>query len=281
LLVKLANGASLDLSIVPLDEVKPHEDTIPKILDSLVRDLGRTKEQRDPILVDKRTHTALDGMHRRAALEVLGAKFAVCAEYDYMSDSVKLERWLRYFIAPSEDFLSQLISLLQFRHSDNFRAAAKEVDSARSKIALLSADKSYVSEREWGILEVYDALGAIDKLCADNKIELEFATENSKYELFTSEAVHVLYPEKLTKKDVLEMVRENRVFPCKTTRHIVPARPMGLFFPLEKLQNSSKSDCSDMLENIVNLSKIEIENRDVWYEGRRYSEPLAIFRKSK
>jgi L-serine kinase (ADP) len=281
LLVKLPDGTSFELSIVPLTEVKPHEATIPTLLHSIVRDLRRTREQRDPILVDKRTHTALDGMHRRAALEKLGAKFAVCAEFEYLGDSVKLERWLRYFIAPSEHFLSELISLLELRQSKNFREAAKEVDLEQSKLALLSAANSYVSRRRWKILEVYDALGQIDQLCSDNQIDLEFATESSKFELFTSESVHVLYPERLSKRDVLAMVRENRVFPCKTTRHIVPVRPMGVFFPLDNLKNSTELECSKRLEDIVNLSKIEIEKRDVWYEGRRYSEPLAIFRRNK
>jgi hypothetical protein len=281
MLVKLRDGTSFELSIVPLREIKPHEATIPKILDSLVEDLRRTREQRDPIIIDKKTHVALDGMHRRSALEKLDAKFTVCAEFDYLEDSVKLERWLRYFIAPSEEFHLKLVSLLKLRQSKNFREAAKEVDLERSELALLSAANSYVSDRQWKIFEVYDALGQIDQLCSDYKIELEFTTESSKFEMFTSESVHVIYPEKLTKKDVLEMVRENRVFPCKTTRHIVPVRPMGVFFPLENLQNSSESECSEKLESIVNLSKIEIERREVWYEGRRYSEPLAIFRRTR
>ena len=121
-------------------------------------------------------------MHRRAALNALGARFAVCAEFEYLEDSVKLERWLRYFIAPSEHFLSELISLLKLRRSKNFRKAASEVDSEESKLALLSAASSYVSERRWNILEVYDALGQVDQLCSDYKIESEFTTESSKFE---------------------------------------------------------------------------------------------------
>jgi len=220
-------------------------------------------------------------MHRRAALEALGAKYCLCAEYDYLSSSIILERWLRYFIAPNDEFLAELISSLRLRECKNFEEAVKEVDRGDSRIALLSAGRSLVSDRNWNVLQVYDAVGKIDLLCKKYRIELEFTPESFKFELFTSESVYLLYPEKLAKENVLEIARESKVFPCKTTRHIVPIRPMGLYFPLDLLRESSKEKCSKELERIVNSSKIELEDREIWYEGRRYSEPLAIFRREK
>jgi len=274
-------GLKIDLSIVPLEQVRPHEATVPKILESIVADLGRTGSQRDPILTDGITHTALDGMHRRAALEALGARFALCAEYEYLKSSVKLERWLRYFIAPNPEFLSELTSFLRLRELDEYEEAVRAVDLGQSKIALLSAAQSYVSERELSVIEVYEAVGKIDELCKKHGIDLDYAAESSKFELFTSESVYLLYPEKMKKKDVLEIVREGKVFPCKTTRHVVPVRPMGVYFPLDLLRNGSMAECTEELRNVVKSSYIEIEEREVWYEGRRYSEPLAIFRKEK
>ena len=96
---------------LPLNDIKPHESIIPRELETLTRDMERTGFQRDPILIDSKTHVALDGMHRRAALERLGARNALCAEYDYLSDEVKLERWLRYIIAPNKSLLDFVIEL--------------------------------------------------------------------------------------------------------------------------------------------------------------------------
>ena len=274
-----AQGLKLELSVIPLEDVHPHEATIPRILRSITADLSRTNSQRDPILVDKETHTVLDGMHRRASLEAVGANFALCAEYDYLDDSIKLERWLRYFIAPSEEFLSKLLSSLKSKEYRDFEEAARAVDQGRGKIALLSAGNSYVSEKDLGVIDIYQIVEQIDRLCEKYRIDLDYTPESSKFELFTSESVYLLYPEKLTKNDVLDVARRGQVLPCKTTRHIVPVRPMGVYFPLKLLKGPSESKCSEELENIVNSTKIEVEKREVWYEGRTYSEPLAIFRR--
>ncbi len=220
-------------------------------------------------------------MHRRAALAAVGSHFALCARYDYLSNAVILERWLRYFIAPSEEFLSEVVSLLKLSERPNFEEAVRAVDGGESKIALLSAADSYTSDREMSLLEVYDAVSSIDKLCEKYRIDLDYTPESSKYELFTSESVYLLYPEKMSKKDVLDMAGKGHLFPCKTTRHIVPVRPMGVYFPLDLLKGTSEAACLKELKNIVNTSRIELEKREVWYEGRRYSEPLAIFRSEK
>ncbi len=276
------NGLNLELAIVALRQVRPHEATVPRILDSIIADLERSNYQRDPILIDGKTRTALDGMHRRAALKAIGAKFALCAEYDYLSDSINLERWLRYFIAPNDEFLAEVISTLKLRKCEDFHEAVRAVDKGRIRIALISAGMSYTSDqRKWDIFQVYEAVGKIDKLCQKYRIELEFTDDSSKFELFTSESVYLLYPLKILKKHVLQIAKKGKVFPCKTTRHIVPIRPMGVYFPLELLRGSSESDCVEELKNIVKSSKIQIEEREVWYEGRRYSEPLAIFRREK
>lgn len=243
--------------------------------------MARTKLQRDPILVDRRTHVALDGMHRRAALEKLGAKFAVCAEYDYLDQEVKLERWLRYFIAPDPKLLSRLFTLFKMAPCPDYREAAAMVDEARASAALLSAGSSFVRTEKGNALRIYEKVKKADKLCKAAKIQVEFAPESSRFELFTSEAVYVLYPKILTKQDVIEVAEKNHVFPCKTTRHIVPIRPMGIYFPLNDLTNSTYEECTEKLETILKVSKINRENREVWYEGRRYSEPLAIFRREK
>ncbi len=281
MVVVSADGLKFELSIVPLNDLRPHEATIPRILDSLTADLKRTSSQRDPILIDRSTRTVLDGMHRRASLEALKANFALCTEFDYLHDSIELERWLRYFIAPNEEFISEVMALLQLKACDRFEDAVEAVDKGKSKIALLSAGSSYISAREWNVFEVYEAIGKIDDLCQKYRIGLDYTSESSKFELFTSEFVYLLYPEKLLKKDVLQIASEGKVFPCKTTRHIVPVRPMGTDFPLDLLKGSSEAKCSKELRNILRLSRIELEKREVWYEGRRYSEPLAIFRREK
>jgi hypothetical protein len=280
LIVKIGNSSTLNLSIVRLSDVKPHEEIIPQFLDSIRRDMIRTQLQRDPILIDARSKFALDGMHRRAALESIGAKFALCSEYDYLSNEVQLERWLRYYIAPNPKFVEEVVSLFEMESVPDFREAIDEIDNRRSGIALLSARRSFVSRVSSEKLEIYDKVSSVDRLSNEYGIEIHFAPDAEKSSLFSSESVYVLYPVGLTKDDVLGMVEKGGTFPFKTTRHIVPIRPMGVYFPLDLLKDGTMEECEKKLEQIVNLSKIEVEPIDIWYEGRRYSEPLAVFRKN-
>ncbi|MCL5067845.1 MAG: hypothetical protein M1368_05775 [Thaumarchaeota archaeon] len=266
------------MSIVPLEDIKPHEATIPSLLDSLKRDIKRTGSQRDPILIDRRTRMALDGMHRRKALLALKAKFAVCSEFDYLNSKVKLERWLRYLIAPDRKTVEKIVDMFQMRRLRTVDSAILEVDSAKNCFALLNSRASFVSKSAESNSGVYQNIDEADRIFENAQVEVSFAGDKERRDLYSSESVYVLYPAPLKKKDVLSVAGAGSVFPYKTTRHIVPLRPMGLYFPLDMLTNSSKEECERELERIVKSSKISVEERDVWYEGRRYSEPIAVFR---
>lgn len=274
---------SLNLSIIPLGEIPPHESTIPKLVESLVHDMSRTGFQRDPVIVDKNTHVALDGMHRRASLISLNAKYALCCESDYLDDSVRLERWLRYVIAPSRDLLDRLINTLRMKRCEDRSEAKRKVDNSESLIALLSSRSSFVSttnlpSSRFDMIKIaYDCVRQFDIACNEYVVVPDFAPEESFDSLFSSESVFVLYPIPLTKQDVLETAQRGEILPFKTTRHILKLRPMGVYFPLESLRDRELNDCDRLLKEIMAKSTVNIKKTDAWYEGRRYSEPLAIF----
>jgi hypothetical protein len=279
LIVDLAGGERIELSIVPLDDILPHEKTISSLLKTIRYDMRRTGCQRDPILVDRRTHLALDGMHRIEALRSLGAKYAVCAEYDFNERSVRLERWLRTLVAPSRKILSTIVSKFEMIPCTSFRTAIHDVETGRATVALLSHGESFVSTKRWGIRDLYLKIGETDELCKRAKVELQFFPDTEKYDLFSSESVVTLFPAKLSKKDVLRMAENNELLPFKTTRYTVTIRPMGISYPISYLRNCTLPKCLEKLDQIVNFSKVILERRNVPYEGRRYSDRIAVFRR--
>ena len=272
------------LSIHRLSDLKAHERIIPSELDSLAQDMNRTGFQRDPILIDSKSHVVLDGMHRRAALERLRMKYALCAEYDYFSDEVILQRWLRYMIAPSKSLLTSIRALFHLKPCSSSREAILYVDSGRSAMGVLSAENSMVSEERktpvssTRIVDVYERINEFDALCKSSGVEIGFVGEGEKTKLYSSKSVYVLYPVPIGKSQIIAFAKKGHVLPFKTTRHIVPVRPMGVYFPLENLKNSNLAQCNEILQKIVALSTVKLERRNVWYEGRKYNEPLAVFR---
>jgi L-serine kinase (ADP) len=276
--VRLQNGQKVKVSVVRIKNLTPHETTIDSLLDSVKRDLSRTGFQRDPLLIDESTLTVLDGMHRRAALEMLGAKLAICASYDYLNRAVILERWLRYFIAPDMQLIDDLVRLFDLEKSPSIDNAIRAVDASKNGVALLSRKESYVGEKQLSLEQVYKKLSDFDRLMQSKRLEVQFRPEAQLRSLFISESVFVLYPMKLYKEQILAIAKEGRRLPFKTTRHTVPVRPMGMYFPINKLAGSELRECNEELERIVRASKVKLIEKGQWYEGRRYSERLAVFK---
>jgi len=277
MIVSLPDGESIDLEIERVSDLLPHEHTIPALLDSMIRDLERSGYQRDPIIIDKKTKIVLDGMHRRAALEAAGAKFALCACFDYEDQRISVHRWLRYFIAPDGQMLSEILALLALEKVKDYHVAVEKVDNGESPIALLSREQSFCSREKYDLVTLYKRLGEFDQLAETKKIEVEFRPDVEKKSLFLSESVYVLYPLPFDKKDILEAASNRSVFPYKTTRHTVPIRPMGVYFPLTLLKGNDYEPCKQELSRIIENSKIRLVEANSWYEGRRYPEPIVMF----
>lgn len=280
MLVQVSKSQNIELRIFELDSLISHEQTIPSLLDSVKRDMERTGYQRDPIIVDTDTEIILDGMHRRAALESLGANFALCACFNYLDEKIILQRWLRYFIAPDRQMIDELIGLFDLEKVENYQNALSLVDSRKSPIALLSSKQSYVSRETYDLQTVYRRLGDFDRLASQRGIQVEFHPDNEETDLFLSESLFVLYPMAFRKEDIIRVATNHKLLPYKTTRHIVPIRPMGLYFPLDLLKQRRIEICDSKLKEIVSESKVDLVEPNSWYEGRKYSEALAIFKRS-
>jgi L-serine kinase (ADP) len=276
--VKLRGEKAIDLGFVHLEDTKPHEATIPALVESVERDMHRTGFQRDPILIDDATNIALDGMHRRAALLSFGAKYVLCARYNYLNPEVKLGRWLRYMVMPSEKLVANITSLLHMRKCDRLEGA-RLVNAGEAGVALLSSAHSFVADGRGDIQKIYESVGEVDKLCEAERVQVQFASDDHELDLYSSESVYVLYPASLAKSDIISIIERGGRLPHKTTRHTVPIRPMGIYFPLEMLVGAEQSDCERELERVVSLSNIEVGQGNTWYEGRLYSDPIAIFRR--
>ena len=242
--------------------------------------MKRTGYQRDPILIDKKTKLALDGMHRIKSLEMLKARFIVCAEYDYQDSGIRLERWLRAIIGARDSLISTLISSFEMIACNDVNDAIGRVDTNKRGIALLYGTKSFYGGQGLDLLDLYRRIGEIDRASEKSKMELQFISDLRRLDLQSSRSVLTLYPAKLAKKDLLTSVRKGELLPYKSTRFVVPLRPMGIHFPIRPLQKDSLSDCENRLCKIVKLSKVELKRENIRYEGRNYSERLAVFKQS-
>ena len=85
----------------------------------------------------------------------------------------------------------------------------------------------------------------------------------------------VLLP-RLNKQDVLTAARSGRLFPCKTTMHIIDPRPVAIDFPLAELMK--RTSPRPVLDGILKEEQSRLLPTNSVYEGRRYKERLLVLR---
>lgn len=283
MLIRVARDQEIDLRILRLDGLIPHEETIPTLLRTVYENLVRAGRQKDPIVVDPKSSLVLDGMHRLKALRLAKAKFALCACFDYLDDRVILQRWLRYFARPRPKLEKQIVRLFGLVETSDYRGAARTVDQGKSPIALISRSKSYLGVEKYDIFELYRRMGEFDSMAEKARVKLEFRPDSDGEGdvIPLSETEYAIYPIPITKRDVIRAAETEMLFPYKTTRHILPIRPMGINFPLGILQRAKIDACRRILTETVSARKVELVREGFSYENRTYSEQLAIFSEMK
>mgnify|MGYP003919137831 FL=1 len=80
--------------MVPMEVLRPHEQTIPKKVDELEKMTHRWKAYVLPLVVDKNTGVILDGHHRYQVALRFNLLCLPCVLVDYTGDdSVELDVW--------------------------------------------------------------------------------------------------------------------------------------------------------------------------------------------
>lgn len=67
-----AEKTKVKIVLLPIDELKPHEQGSPIYLELLKREIREDRMLKYPIIADEKTRVILDGMHRWLALKSLG-----------------------------------------------------------------------------------------------------------------------------------------------------------------------------------------------------------------
>ena len=84
----------MQVDLVPVDSLRPHELTIQKKVDQLEKMTHRWRAYVLPLVVDRNTGVILDGHHRHQVALRLGLESLPCVQVDYLEDdSVELDVW--------------------------------------------------------------------------------------------------------------------------------------------------------------------------------------------
>jgi hypothetical protein len=278
-----SDGFELEIEIEPLDRVYIHEEIIPEPLEELVKDLRASGEARNPVIVDSNTYVVLDGMHRVAALQKIGCRYLPVCLVDYRDPRVRVGCWHRVLKGKGDEskFLDvfRLLGLV-VNHSNLVEAIdALEVRSAIS--AFLTVDGCRLLKASvTGIRDIYAWVKRLERAIRGEGFEIEYERDSEAEEMvFSGKAWAALLVPRVRKEEVLQAALSGNVFAHKTTRHVVPARPMNVCVPIEWLLGErSLEEVNDLLVKKLSKKRVESIPAGSFFDGRRYEEELLAFR---
>jgi L-serine kinase (ADP) len=262
------------LSLRRIESLRPHEETVAKELGLIINDLQHDGVLRHPLIADRSTGVVLDGTHRLAALNALSCRWVPCALVEYGDVRIKVEKWFRVITGLSLDaFLERLVKKTS-RVVTNLMG--EQCLSKRECYATLEDGKSCTVFpcRGFTPLELIKAAYGIEMVARENGLKVKYSDVKKTS---TSSKSFVLSTVQLGKQEVVQSALNGVVFPPKTTRHVIPSRPLGISTPLEWLKESTPDDAQRRFVADLRSKRVTRLPEGSKVGSRRYLEEVFLF----
>ncbi|RLE64402.1 MAG: hypothetical protein DRJ47_07810 [Thermoprotei archaeon] len=286
---RLADGNyfKVVLDVVEISKLSLHEETVSSALRRLVSLFKKSRFLAHPVIVDQNSLVVLDGMHRVTALKELGYKYIVAALVDYLHPSIKVYNWYRTFTSLGKSgetiYLRLKATFRDVEYHDpkvDREYIVNGVKNGEYSLGLLFADGSSITVDSSGsIINDYRLVSLFDHLIQDLGASIGYYAEEEALEALhkgSVEAVEVTPP--LKKKDIIDVAVSGKVFPPKTTRHVIPVRPLYINYPLKYLKNSVSRDVARKILGKMLSSRLIVKIKGQVKIDRFYEEDyLYVF----
>jgi len=267
----------VEVDLRPIGSVLPHEETITDLSSRLSDQIRADGFQRDPIIVDRENHVVLDGMHRLRALKELGARHILCHLVDYSSPEIRLERWARSLKGVKRESLAEILKESRIDRRVSLKEAIELVDGRSTPVAVLTSGSCFVASSSFrSLAETFELVRSLDEASRAMGLREDFIEEEIIETAIPNPGSVVILTPRVEKKEVIAAAKSGRLFPHKSTMHVIGIRAVGVNYPLSELQEEEPSQ-------EVRASKLEgargsILDPPVTYFGRRYWEKLLVVR---
>jgi hypothetical protein len=269
----------LHIHMSSTDSLLLHEETIADRVAELKSELLRDEVVRDPVVVDSDSSVVLDGMHRVVALTELDcACIPVCA-VDYGNPSIRVGTWYRSISGKSSpDDVKFALNASGVR----WKACSFDISEIKKNptLAILFAHRECLKLKDDGT-HVFGTLKTAEQCLRKLGLTVKFETESDALQDLLNKKTEVIMTlPKVDKASVQRAGLTRELLPHKVTRHIIPARPLGVDVPLVALRdrNASLAQSNQRLVSGLRTREMTHEPSGAVIEGRRYEEETFIFK---
>ena len=272
-------GLELEIKIEEIKKLYIHEEIIPEIVDWLSFEI-KWNTYKHPVIVDKETLVVLDGMHRVAALQHLGYKLIPVCLVNYSNPSITVRSWFRTIEngqKTGENVSKDLEELGYNLQEIANNELKRRMHDREIIIGIVTSRKRYgIPGKIESIKEIYEYIKQLERNLRSVGYKIGYETESDAVKKVKSgKALAAIMAPRITKRDVVTTALSREVFVHKSTRHVIPARPLFVNVPIEWLNMDLKEANKLLLEH---LSKKKLRHLPPGQTlDRRYEEELYVF----
>jgi hypothetical protein len=268
------------ISLVEIDSLKPHEEVIDTIVNSLANSIRTQGIVRDPIVVDEDKHVILDGMHRYGALKLIECRWAPCCLVKYDNPLIKVGSWFRSFnIKDPQPLLDSLLNEGKRGYQERKADIDEALRDPRTVVFTQNGD-CYYSQQLPDPIEAARNAVRLERALTIRDYHVDYVTESTAIQCLRSGNADLIIPLPVfTKQQIREFGTRGLLLPHKVTRHVLPSRPLRLDVPLNMLMGhqTSQSEAARELRELLSSRKTQGKPPGSVVDGRRYDEELLVF----
>ena len=271
---------SFELVLAELSRLHIHEEIIPNKMEELVQKIPQDGVWIHPIVVDSNSLVVLDGMHRVAAAKKIGYRYIPACLVDYGNPNIHIGCWYRMFDALVLDEARRaLIDAGLTPASKTYEEAYSLVEERRAITAIFS--NTWCLAATGAVTDIkgeYEAIKRVEDLLQTSHHMGYNTDKDAPTRIASGEYSCGLMTPTVTKKEVVDTALKGMVFSQKTTRHVIPARPMFVSVPTEWLKGKlTPEEANTCLKGHLATKRIE-KLPPGQIIDRRYEEELYVFK---
>lgn len=263
-----------------VDTLKPHEEVLDVLVESIADAIRAQGIVRDPLIVDEEELVILDGMHRYNSLKSLRCRFAPCCLVKYDSPVIKIGAWFRLFnVQDAESTAEKLLSEHHLRYAKlTSDLGHQTVDS--HAIILTGNGSQYFLQESSDLIEFIKTAVMLEKAMIKQGHHVDYLSETAAIQNLKSGYVNfVISVPIFNKQQIREFGMRGLLLPHKVTRHVMPSRPLRIDVPLAMLTDRATTleEANRRLGQVLSARHVDRKPPGSVVDGRRYDEELLVF----
>ena len=278
----------LELEVVKVDSLFQHEEILPHVANKLIFEFKNWANLQNPVIVDK-SHIVLDGNHRVFVFKKLKFKYISVCKVDYFNEATQLRYWFRLLgRIENLDYLRQIVADMKGRLQQvNDREALKKALERNSFYCGIQQDDycafiSFGEDRVNDAVSAYDVLEIIQNRLIEKGIKLAYIPCQSAHERKFCDKLKkdeiMIWTPQITKEMVVDAAINEKIFAPKTTRHIIPSRPLNVNVPLHWFKEDlSLEAINKRFSEFLETKNLKRFGPGQIIDGRYYEEELFVF----